>query len=204
MATSIRVSALVLLVALSWSRAASAEVLVYSGSVDRFASGDDPPVQKLKAFVVLDQNQRRGGFLTWGKDALGKRHDFPTIGPLDYLGFPRTGGAIEDGWATATATNTYTAPGGGGYGGIFLHGTRVPATIGVVGDTKIVQPRAKKLVGASTGSATTIFGAFYRYETYKLKLNEKLTIQANGSGSTADQATANLVGVVEAMGFAQK
>lgn len=69
---------------------------------------------------------------------------------------------------------------------------------------KIVQPRAKKLVGTNAGAATTFLGAFYRYETYKPKLNEKLTIQANGSGSNVDQATANLVGIVEAMGFVEK
>lgn len=199
-----RTLALALVALLSSAAAVPAEVLVYSGSVDRFASGDVPPVQKLKAFVVLDQFQRRGAFLTWGKDALGKRHDFPSIGPLDYLTFPRSDGGDEDGFATAAASATFTTPTGGGYTAVFLHGPRVPATIGVVGNTKIVQPRAKKLVGSNAGGATTFLGAYYRYETYKLKLNEKLTIQANGSSSTVDQAIANLVGIVEAMGFVEK
>lgn len=122
--TRVRASALALLFASA--PAASAEVLVYSGSVDRFASSDAPAAQKLKAFVVLDQFQRRGGFLTWGKDALGKRHDFPSIGPLDYLGFPRTGGGLEDGWATGNASGTFTGPSGGGYSSIFLHGPESP------------------------------------------------------------------------------
>ena len=181
-----------------------AEVLVYSGTVQRLATSDVPPAQNLKTFVVVDQNQRRAGFLTWGRDALGKRHDFPAIGALDYVTFPRTDGGSEDGFATATATDTFTSPSGGGYSGVFLHGPRVPVTIAVIGATKQVQPRAKTLVGSDAGAATTFLGGIYRYDSYKLKLSEKLTVEANGGGSTVDQEMTHLVGVVEAMGFVEK
>jgi hypothetical protein len=181
-----------------------AEVLVYQGTVQHLETNDDPPIQRRKAFVVVDQNQRRGAFMTWGRDVLGKRHDFPTIGPLDFVPFPRTDGVLEDGFATATAIRTFTDPAGGGYSTIFLHGPRVPVVIAVSGDTKVVQPRAKVLVGTNAGAATTILGAFYRFESYKLKLNEKLTIEANGGGSSVDVEMTHLVGVVEAMGFVEE
>jgi len=38
---------------------ARAEVLVYSGSLQRLVTRNDPPAQKRKAFVVVDQFQKK-------------------------------------------------------------------------------------------------------------------------------------------------
>ena len=38
---------------------ACAEVLVYSGSLQRLVTRNDPPAQKRKAFVVVDQFQKK-------------------------------------------------------------------------------------------------------------------------------------------------
>ena len=182
-----------------------AEVLVYAGTVRRLATGDEPSAQKRKTYVVVDQFQKRIAVMSWGRDPLGKRHDFPDIQNVDYLTFARSDGTgLEDGFATATANGTFSAPTGGGYGSIFLHGLQVPVTIAVNGATKIVQPRAKVLTGHVAGAATTIFGAFYSEDQYAVKLDAKHTIQANGAGQSVDAAMAQLVGEVEAAGFVEK
>ena len=182
-----------------------AEVLVYSGTVRRLATGDEPSAQKRKTYVVVDQFQKRIAVMSWGRDPLGKRHDFPDVRNVDYLTFPRSDGTgLEDGFATATAIGTFTGVGGGGYGSVFLHGLQVPVTIAVNGDTKIVQPRAKLLTGHVAGAATTILGAYYSEDEYTVKLDGKHTIQANGAGQTVDAAMAQLVGEIEAAGFVEK
>lgn len=182
-----------------------AEVLVYSGTVRRLATGDEPSAQKRKTYVVVDQFQKRVGVMSWGRDVIGKRHDFPDIRAVDYVTFPRSDGTgLEDGFATATANGTFTGPTGGGYGSVFLHGLQVPVTIAVNGDAKIVQPRAKLLTGHVAGAATTILGAFYSEDQYTVKLDVKRTVQANGAGQSVDAAMAQLVGEIEAAGFVEK
>ncbi len=193
-----------MLLLLTLAPAAGAEVLVYSGKVQRLMTNDIPPLQTRKTYLVLDQIQRKFCVLSWGKDVIGKRHDFPIIDNLDYFVFPRSDGKIEDGYAVAQATRTFNDLSGGAYAGIFLHGVRVPVTISVIGDVKNVQDRAKALVGTNAAGATTILGPLYRFDAFNVKLNEKETIAANGFGSTIDAVVAHLVGVVESMGYVSK
>jgi len=181
-----------------------AEVLVYSGSLQRLATGDDPSGQKRKVFVVVDQFQKKVAILSYARDVIGKRHDFPTVDDIDYLTFPRTDGKQEDGFAIATSLGSFLGPSGGGYSGTFLHGLRVPVVVSVTGDVKNFQPRAKVLIGTTAGAATTILGAFYRYDSFSVTFNQKHTIEENGAGATAAAAIAHLAGVVEAMGYVSK
>src|SRR5262249_34451468 len=142
--------------------------------------------------------------LSWGKDVIGKRHDFPLIDHVDYFIFPRTDGEIEDGYAVSQVIGTFNGVSGGAYSGIFIHGVRVPVVISVIGDVKNTQDRAKVLVGSNAAGATTILGPLYRYDSFNVKLNSKETIAANGFGSTIDAVVAHLVGVVESMGYVSK
>jgi hypothetical protein len=194
-----RTLSLVLLAALVLVPRAHAEVVVYFGKVQRLATGDDPPVQKRKAYVVVDQFQKKVAVVTYGRDVIGKRHDFATVEDVDYFTFPRTDGKQEDGFATATVLGSFSGPSGGAYAGVFLHGARVPLVVSVSGDVENLQPRAKVLTGGNAGAATTILGAFYRYDSFNVVYNKKRTIEANGAGSTAAAAIAHLVGVLEAM-----
>ena len=180
---------------------ARAEVLVYSGSLQRLATRNDPPAQKRKAFVVVDQFQKKIAIVSYGRDPLGKHHDFPVVQDVDYLTFPRGDGKLEDGFATTTALGTFEGPSGGGYSAIFAHGTRVPLVVSVSGDVQNVQSRAKVLIGTNAGAATTILGAFYGQDTFTVKFDQKRTIEENGAGATVDAAIAHLVGVLEAMGY---
>jgi hypothetical protein len=199
-----RTLSLVLLAALLLAPCAHAEVIVYFGKVQRLATGDDPPVQKRKAFVVVDQFQKKVAIVTYGRDVIGKRHDFATVEDVDYFTFPRTDGKEEDGFAIATVQGSFSGPSGGGYSGLFLHGARVPLVVSVSGDVKNLQPRAKLLTGTNAGAATTFLGAFYRADSFNVAYNQKRTIEANGAGSTAAAAIAHLVGVIEAMGYVSK
>lgn len=192
---------IVALVLLVHASSASAEVLVYSGTVQHLATGDDPSSQSRKTYVVVDQFNKRIGFMSWGRDAIGKQHDVPDIRNIDYLGFPRGDGLVEDGYASATALGTFTGVGGGGYAGLFIHGPQAPLVVSIAGTVKNIQPRAKVLTGTDAGAATTFLGAFYTCNTYKVAFDQKLTVQANGADDTVDSAMAQLVGLVEAMGY---
>ena len=139
--------------------------------------------------------------MSYGRDPLGKHHDFPVVKDVDYLTFPRGDGKLEDAFATTTAQDTFTTPTGGGYSAIFIHGTRVPLVVSVSGAVKNVQARAKVLIGTNAGAATTILGAFYGQDTFTVKFDQKHTIEENGGGATVDAAIAHLVGVLEAMGY---
>ncbi len=189
------------LVLLSIASTVHAEVLVYAGSLQRLATGDDPAAQKRKAFVVVDQFQKKIVIVSYGRDPLGKHHDFPVVEAVDYLAFPRGDGQLEDGFATTTAQNTFESPTGGGYSAIFIHGTRVPLVVSISGDVKNVQARAKVLTGLHAGAATTILGAFYGQDSLTVKFDQKRTIEENGAGSTVDAAIAHVVGFLESKGY---
>jgi hypothetical protein len=183
---------------------AHAEVLVYSGSVQRLATSDDPSVQKRKAFVVVDQFQKKFVLVSYGRAAIGKRHDFAAVEDVDFFTFPHADGKLEDGFAATTAQGSFQGQSGGGYSAIFLHGTEVPLVVSVTGDVKNIQARAKVLTGTTAGAATTILGAFYRQDSIKVKFDQKRTIEENGAGSTAAAAIAHVVGVLEAAGYVSK
>ena len=85
-----------------------------------------------------------------------------------------------------------------------MHGVRVPLVVSITGDVKNLQSRAKVLGGSNAGAATTILGAFYRYDSFSVAYNQKRTVEANGAGFTATTAIAHLVGVIEAMGYVSK
>ena len=180
---------------------ARAEVLVYGGNLQRFSSGDDPALQKRKAFLVVDQDHGKFSIVSYGRSKLGQHHDFPAVNDIDYLAFPRGDGGVEDGFATTINDGLFTGVGGGGYGATIVHGTRVPLVISVTGDVKNVQPRAKVLTGTNFGAATTLFGAFYNQDTFTVKFDQTRTIEENGAGSTVDAAIAHVVGFLESKGY---
>lgn len=183
---------------------ARAEVVVYFGTVQHFAVNDDPVVQSRKTYVVVDRFQKRVGLMSYGRDVIGKRHDSPEIDNVDFLPFPRGDGQTEDGFAIAVAQGSFSAVGGGGYAGLFLHGLEVPVAISVSGTTENVQPRAKVLTGTNAGAGVSILGGLYRCDIYKVTFNKKLTIEANGANDTVDTAMAHLVGLLEAAGYVSK
>jgi hypothetical protein len=181
-----------------------AEVEVYFGTVRRTANQDDPVREGRKAYVVVDRNQKRIGVVTYGRDSLGKRHDFPTIINIDFLEFGRSDGKVEDVFAFAKALNSFGDPGGGGYNSVFLHGKQVPVIVSVSGTTKNVQPRAGTLTGTISGAAVTILGTIFNQDTFTVTFHQKRTVEANGGASTVDTTIQHLVGVIEALGYVSK
>jgi hypothetical protein len=181
-----------------------AEVEVYFGTVKRTANRDDPANEGRKAYIVVDRNQKRIGVVTYGRDSLGKRHDFPTITNVDFLEFGRDDGKVEDVFAFAKVTNSFSDPGGGGYNAVFLHGRQIPVIVSVSGTTKNVQPRAGKLTGTIAGAAVTLFGPLFNQDTFAVTFNQKRTVEANGGASTVDATIQQLVGVIEALGYVSK
>jgi hypothetical protein len=177
---------------------ARAEVLIYYGSLQRLGTRNSPPRQKRKVYVVVDQNQKQFAIMSWGKDVLGKTHDFPQPTSIDFVQFPSDDG-LEDGYAFTTALSNFDSL--GGYSALFMHGTEVPVVVSVSGTLKNVQPRAKTLVGTNASAATTIFGAYYNYDSFTVKYDQTLTVEANGGGSSVAVAMTHLVGLVEAMGY---
>jgi hypothetical protein len=181
-----------------------AEVEVYFGTVRRIANQDDPVKEGRKAYVVVDRNQKRIGVVTYGRDSLGKRHDFPTITNVDFLEFGRSDAKVEDVFAFAKAIDSFGAPGGGGYNAVFLHGRQVPVVVSVSGLTKNVQPRAGTLTGTIAGAAVTILGTVFTQDTVAVTFHQKRTVEANGGASTVDTTIQHLVGVIEALGYVVK
>jgi hypothetical protein len=163
-----------------------------------------PSAQKRKAYVVVDQFQKEFSLVSWGKDTIGKRHDFPVTSSIDFLPFQRSDGVDEDGYVFATAVRTFSDPSGGGYAGLFAHGVRVPVVVSVTGAVKNMQPRAKILAGTVASAAVTFLGTYDNYDAFTVKYDQKLTIEANGGGSSVTSAMMHLVGLLEATGYISK